>query len=101
MAEAAKEAIWLMELNNEILENKIAIEIKCDNKSAIDLTKTIKYSSKTKHISVRHYFLKDLVESKEIFAKHISTDVMIADNLTKAVPIQKHNFCMKGMGLKI
>lgn len=102
LTEASKEALWLVELKDEILnDNKPCIEIRSDNKGAIDLTKTISYSKNTKHISVRHYSLKDLVKNKEVLVKKISTDVMVADNLTKAVPIQKHQFCMREMGLII
>lgn len=99
---ASKEALWLVELKDEIInDGKPMIRIMCDNKGAIDLTKSGAFNARTKHISIRHYFIKELVERKEIQVKHESTDKMIADYLTKAVPIQKHQFCLREMGLKI
>lgn len=99
---ASKEALWLVELKDEILnDHKPIIQIKCDNKGAICLTQTGTFNARTKHISIRHYFIKELVEKKEIEIKHESTDKMIADYLTKAVPIQKHQFCLREMGFQI
>lgn len=101
LAAASKEALWLVELKNEILnDHNPTIEIRCDNKGAIDMSGTVGFNARTKHIAVRHYFIKKLVADGELIVNQVSTDLMIADNLTKAVPIDKHEFCSKGMGLK-
>jgi hypothetical protein len=47
-------------------------------------------SDKTKHISIRFFFVKDRVESGELIIKHLSTVDMIEDILTK--PIQGELF---------
>ena len=36
----------------------------CDNSSAIDISKNPVQHSKTKHIEIRYYFIRDLVERK-------------------------------------
>ena len=38
----------------------------CDNMSAINISKNIIQHSKTKHIDIRHHFIRELVESKTI-----------------------------------
>jgi len=63
-----------------------------DNMSAISLFKTGKSqsSTRTRHIAIRFYFVKDRIESKEIRVEYINTDNMIADILTK--PLQGAKF---------
>ncbi|KAK9721226.1 hypothetical protein QE152_g5595 [Popillia japonica] len=71
----------------------------CDNKSAIDLAETSAYRQRTKHIDVRHHFLREKIEDGEISINHIPTDEMTADSLTKPLFKQKHETCAKNMGL--
>ena len=40
-------------------------------------------SFRTKHIRVRNFWLKEIVESRELELVHVGTDLMIADVLTK------------------
>jgi len=39
---------------------------------------------RTKHIALRYFCMKDLIDQGEIVTKHLGTKDMIADNLTKA-----------------
>lgn len=96
LSAATQEALWINHLKDEILSDKQpTIELFCDNKGAVDLTGT--YSARVKHMDMRHYFIRDCIQNKQIKVTKIKTDFMIADNLTKAVPIQKHNFCSSNM----
>lgn len=38
----------------------------CDNMSAINISKNLVQHSQTKHIDIRHHFIRELVESKVI-----------------------------------
>lgn len=40
--------------------------IKCDSKSATDISKNHVQHSKTKHIEIRHHFIRELVEGKQV-----------------------------------
>ena len=42
------------------------VPILCDNASAISLTKNLIQHSRTKHIEIRHHFLRDEVEKNKI-----------------------------------
>ncbi len=59
-----------------------------DNKSAILLDCYCKASSskRTKHISIRYFFVKDRIDSNKIQVKWYPTKIMIADYMTK--PLQ-------------
>ena len=62
-----------------------------DNKSAILLENNGKMSSssRTKHINVRYYFIKDCIERKELQIEFCGTDDMWADFYTKALQGKK------------
>ena len=57
--------------------------IMCDNTSAINLSKNSVHHSRTKHIDIRHYFLRDHALKEDISLYFISTDNQIADIFTK------------------
>lgn len=97
---ASQEALWMKQLIDEILsESTSAIEIFCDNKGARDLCENGNYSARTKHIDIKYYFVRDLIEKNKIKISKVGTDSMVADSLTKALPIPKHTFCFNEMGL--
>jgi hypothetical protein len=57
-----------------------------DNKSAIDMVKAGKPTSRrTKHISMRFYFVKQHVDSGECVIEYCPTGEMLADLMTKPV----------------
>ena len=57
----------------------------CDNLSAINISKNPIQHSRTKHIDIRHHFIRDLVEDKVITLKHVATELQLADIFTKAL----------------
>jgi len=58
-----------------------------DNKSTMILAERGKsVSGRTRHVSIRYFFVKDRIESKEIKIVHTGTEDMIADFFTK--PLQ-------------
>ena len=50
------------------------VSIRCDNKSAINLSKNLVLHSRTKHIDIRHHFLKEQVFNGNIFLDYICTE---------------------------
>ena len=62
-----------------------------DNKSTIAIINKGKHtSSRSKHINIRYFFIKDRVDQDEIKVKYLSTSEMISDVLTK--PLQGEVF---------
>ena len=61
-----------------------------DNTSAINLSKNHVHHSRTKHIDIRHHFLRDHVIKGDIVLEFISTDKQLADILTK--PLKEETF---------
>nr|GEU57059.1 hypothetical protein [Tanacetum cinerariifolium] len=71
---------------NQLLDygyNFMNTKIYIDNNNAICIVKNPVYHSKTKHIEIRHHFIRDCFEKKLISVDHIHTDENVADFLTK------------------
>ncbi len=62
------------------------ISIFCDNTSAIRISRNFFMHSKTKHIHIKFYFLREQVMSKVIKLEYIGTKNQIADIFTKPLP---------------
>ena len=89
--EAAREAIFIRALLAELqLEQATATTIFEDNQGCIALTKNPVHHSRTKHIDVRHHFVRTKVESGEVAFHYIPTTDMVADIFTK--PLAKPLF---------
>lgn len=51
----------------------------CDNTSAINIAKNPVQHFRTKHIDIRHHFIRELVEDGDIKLHYIPTDKQLAD----------------------
>ena len=66
------------------------IPIMCDNTSTIMISKNPVLHSRTKHIEIRHHFIRDHVEKGDIELIHIDTKNQIADIFTKPLSTQQY-----------
>lgn len=86
---AAKEAIWLRRLLDEIQHETAnqprATIIYCDNQGAIALAKNAQFHARTKHIDIQHHFVREKVNEGVIQLEYIETERQVADGLTKAL----------------
>jgi hypothetical protein len=71
----------------------------CDNESAIKLANNLMQHSRTKHIDIRHHFLRDHEAKGDIALCHVSTERQLADIFTKT--IDEERFCALGSELNI
>ncbi|KAH9697094.1 hypothetical protein KPL71_023469 [Citrus sinensis] len=77
------QALWMKQTLRDYGINLEQIPIKCDNTSAINLSKNPIQHSRTKHIEIRHHFLRDHVQKGDIALEFISTKKQLADIFTK------------------
>ena len=63
----------------------------CDNESAIKLTNNPVQYSRTKHIDIRHYFIRDHQQKGDICIESVGTDDQLANIFTK--PLDERMFC--------
>ncbi|GJX83619.1 ribonuclease H-like domain-containing protein [Tanacetum coccineum] len=81
--------LWIQ---NQMLDygfNFMNTKIYIDNESTICIVKNLVFHSKTKHIEIRHHFIRDSYEKKLIQVIKIHTDHNVADLLTKAFDVSR------------
>uniref|UniRef100_A0AAV1UTQ2 Polyprotein n=1 Tax=Peronospora matthiolae TaxID=2874970 RepID=A0AAV1UTQ2_9STRA len=99
---ATQEAIWLQSLLKDLVYGtKAATTIFQDNQGCIALAKNPVYHSRTKHIDIKFHFLREKVASAVITLEFKPTEEMVADGFTKALPKDKHNKFIKGLGMAV
>ena len=100
MAHAAKEAIWLKYLLQDLGMSKYEPTILfCDNQGAISLAKNPTHHAKTKHVDVQLHFIRDHVEKGTINIEYCPTEDMLADLMTKGLAKDRHAGLMELMGV--
>ena len=76
-----------------------AIQIMDDSQAAIAMAKNPVHHKRTKHIDVRHHFIRNEIAQKTINLQYCTSKEMIADALTKPIPKQQFQQLRTGMGL--
>ena len=71
----------------------------CDNTSAIHISKNPVLHSRTKHIDIKHHFIRDLVEDKVVSLEYVPTEGQIVDILTKPLDVSRFESLKKFIGL--
>ena len=62
------------------------LKLYCDNKSVVLYSNNNRSSTKSNHIDIKFLFVKERVQSGQIFIEHLGTNSMIANPLTKGLP---------------
>ncbi|GJW51456.1 hypothetical protein Tco_0092807 [Tanacetum coccineum] len=76
------------------------IPLYCDNKSAIALCCNNVQHSRSKHIDIRHHFIREQVENRVVELYFVETNYQLADILTKALPRERFEFLLPRLGMK-
>jgi hypothetical protein len=98
-ANAAKEALWLKTLLGDFTGKVQPVKLYVDNQGALKLIHHPHSHQRTKHIDIAYRFIQDRVERGEIICEYVETASMVADCITKAVPLAKLNENKTDMGL--
>lgn len=98
-SDACKEALFIRSFLCDLLSQKCKILLLNDNQSAQKLTTNNMFHGRTKHIDVRHHFIRDTIKNNLITVNYLPTDEMIADVLTKPLLREKHETFVKGLCL--
>ncbi|GJX07666.1 retrovirus-related pol polyprotein from transposon TNT 1-94 [Tanacetum coccineum] len=76
------------------------IPLYCDNRSAIALCCNNVQHSRSKHIDIRHHFIREQVEKGMVELYFVSTDYQLAGIFTKALPRERFKFLLPRLGMK-
>jgi len=75
------------------------IPLKCDNTSVINLTKNPMQYSRTKHIEIRHHFIRDHVSNGDCEVEFIEINKQLAYFFTKPLARDRFNHLRTGLGI--
>ncbi|GKA40849.1 hypothetical protein Tco_0733442 [Tanacetum coccineum] len=93
------QVLWIQ---NQMLDygfNFMNTKIYIDNEITICIVKNPVFHFKTKHIEIRHHFIRDSYEKRLIQVIKIHIDHNVADLLTKAFDVSRFNFLIASIGL--
>ena len=91
--------LWMKQMLADYDVGQDVMTLFCDNISAINISKNPVQHSKTKHIEIRHHFIRDLVEEKKIKLEYIHTEKQLADIFTKALDANRFENLRSSLGL--
>ena len=75
------------------------LTIYCDNTNAINISKNPTQHSRTKHIEIRHHFIRELIEDGTLTLEFIHTDDQKADLFTKPLDGRRFEFLRQNIGV--
>ncbi|GKE32929.1 hypothetical protein Tco_1452251 [Tanacetum coccineum] len=98
-ANCCGQVLWIQNQMMDYGFNFMNTKIHIDNESTICIVKNPIYHSRTKHIEIRHHFIRDCYEKRLIDVVKIHTDNNIADLLTKGFDVIRFNFLVVSIGM--
>ena len=84
-ASCCAQLLWIKQQVKDFGIETSCIPILCDNTSAINMAKNPVQHKRTKHIDVRHHFLRDNVEKGNIIMEFCKTENQVSDIFPKAL----------------
>lgn len=76
-----------------------ATQLKADNQSAIALSKNNVQHARTKHIDIRHHFIRECVETGTITLEYVPTEDNVADFFTKPLARERFHALRRQLGI--
>ena len=88
-SEGCKDLIYIHRLLSQFQDIELPMIVHEDNLATIDVLSNPVNNGRTKHIAVRHFWVRELVSAGTIKMRHIDTHQNIADFLTKPLTGEK------------
>ena len=85
VANCCAQILWIKYQLEDFNLRYTKIPILCDNTSAINLAKNLIQHSRSKHIDIKHHFIRYHVQKGDIELSFVNTKDQIADIFTKAL----------------
>jgi hypothetical protein len=83
--------LWMKATLNDFVIKFKNVPLLCDNESAIKLINNPVQHARTKRIDVRHHFIRDHQQKRDICIESVGTENQLANIFTK--PLDEKRFC--------
>jgi hypothetical protein len=100
LSNATRENIWIRSLFSELGQPiKSPTQIFVDNRGTIEYTTNAGFHARSKHIDIRHHFIRDSITSHEVTIHHCASEENISDIFTKPLTRNKHEYLVNKLGM--
>lgn len=99
ITEGCREAVSLINLQNEITEQMYTIKLYNDNQSAKKLSENPIFHNRTKHIDIQYHYCREVISDKIVEINYLPTGEMPADIFTKSLNSVKHHKFINMLGI--
>ena len=104
LAKAVSEALWLRQIIGQIIYSGSdirSVKLYRDNQGLLSLAKNPEFHQRTKHIDVKHHFIREHITTGVIDLWYIASSEMAADGLTKPLTAAKHAKFVQQLRMKV
>ena len=99
LSDCSKQAIWIKTLIEELGFHLIAIPIYGDNQGVIFIASNAVQESCTKHIDIQYYYIRELINAKQVKLMFVPGEMNPANIFTKNLMQVKFTHFQNQMGL--
>ena len=100
LSDTAAELEWISGMLKTLgINQRIVVEVYCDNLSAVHLTANPVLHRKSKHFATHYHFAREKVADGSLVVKHISALHQLADVFTKSLPQQNYTHLRSKLGV--
>ncbi|GJR32211.1 integrase, catalytic region, zinc finger, CCHC-type containing protein [Tanacetum coccineum] len=100
LSECCTQILWMRSQLSDYGFKFNKIPLYCDNQSAITLCCNNVQHSRSKHIDIRHHFIKEQVENRVVEVYFVETKYRLTDIFTKALPRECFELLLPLLGMK-
>ena len=94
MSSCCAQILWMKSQLSDYGYDFTKIPMYCDNKSAIALSCNNVQHSRSKHIDIRHHFIREQVEKGIVELYFVKSEFQLADIFTKALARERFEFIL-------
>ncbi|KAA0041517.1 flocculation protein FLO11-like [Cucumis melo var. makuwa] len=84
---SCSQLLWMKQMLDEYGITQSSMILYCDNLSTISISKNPVQHSRTKHIEIRHHFIRELYEANIIRLEHVQSAFQLADIFIKPLDV--------------
>ena len=99
-----RELLWIQQLMRQMGYSStdiLSTKVYGDNQGSLALSENPELHQRTKHIDIKHHFIRDHVTSGRVLPRFISTKLMAADGLTKSLNRAKRGEFIKLLNMRV
>jgi hypothetical protein len=83
--EAAKSLVFLQTILDFVDDDVDTPRVHCDNMGAIAIARGIGKRKRSKHIDIKHFYIRELLANRKLTLHHVNTDNNVSDAMTKSL----------------